>query len=555
MAGVPVPALWAQNVTEQQRSSCNRHHETNRCQELVKEFFADHALLTGQQTTLDQPWGNTVAFGNMLAPKAISLQLSADLRSQADQAAQRALQLISTTAAVTQVGGSPSSSGSTNLVTKPTTTDFISMAAESGAFTDTQNGNALTLQANALGLTKYLANDRVFARWNSGLADRIQPLNFTVSLNVVQSGSSAVSTNGAANGSTPSSISSVLLPSNNASFGSFTAAYAIYRPYNPQDKNFLADWKKAVTANQGLLNDTGKSIATAVNALLTETVVQAMAENLAAAQSDWHQAGTAAEKKPDFEAFVAAYAAYDDAVADYILSRPDAPKNALALNRALDAFNAAAYTVLNQARGTPLATVSYGYSAPSGKPATHEMTIALSELFRGGRDIKDASGNKTGQKDETRTFWSGAQVTGNFTASIYAELPASAKYGRLRDLQVSAEFDKPFGGTTAEPRGVLSLAGYGQYQYDPTVLNINQGNVAPGTNIALPGNAQVLLGSAGWIGVAQGKIVFNLSKGLNIPVAIKWSNRTDLLKGNDVRGQIGLSYDLSALSKLTGTDK
>lgn len=154
---------------------------------------------------------------------------------------------------------------------------------------------------------------------------------------------------------------------------------------------------------------------------------------------------------------------------------------------------------------------------------------------------------------DTRTFFSGAELTGNFTASLYAKVPTGATYGRFRDVQASAEFDKPFGGTIAEPRGIFSLAGYGQYQYDPTVLNITQGNLVPGTNISLPSNAQVLLGTKGWICVAQGKIVFNLSKGLSIPVALKWSNKTDLLKGSDVSGQLGLSYDLSALSKLVSS--
>src|SRR5207302_7765954 len=116
--------------------------------------------------------------------------------------------------------------------------------------------------------------------------------------------------------------------------------------------------------------------------------------------------------------------------------------------------------------------------------------------------------------------------------------------------QISGEFDKPFGGTVADPRGTWSIAGYGQYQYDPTVLKITAGNLVPGTNIALPGDAEVLLGTAGWLGVVQGKVVINLKKGLTLPVALKWSNKTDLLKGNDVRGQFGLSYDLSALSKL-----
>jgi hypothetical protein len=542
---------WAQTVTPVQQSSCDRHHETERCQQLVNEFYVAHGLLAASPSApLDQPWGDTVALGNKMAPKAILLQLSTDLKAQADKAAQKALQTISTSAAVTQVGGAPSTSGSTNLVTKPTTTDFLSVAAESGAFTDTLNGNALTLQANALGLTKYLANDPVFARWNSGLADRVQPLNFSISMNVAQSGSSTVSTTGSANASTPTSIASVILPANNTSFGSFRAAYAIYRPYNPQDKTFLANWKKAVAANQSALNSAGSAIKVALDALISPAVVEAMSGNLATAQSEWHRDGAGAERQGNFDAFVSAYATYDDAVCDYILSSPDAPKKALALSRALDAFNAAAYTVLNQARGTPLATMSYTYSTPASKPATHDFTVVLSELFRGGEDLKDASGDKTGQKDETRRFLSGAQLTGNFTASMYANLPTGATYGRFRDVQASAEFDKPFGGTIAEPRGIFSLAGYGQYQYDPTVLNIAQGNLVPGTNISLPANAQVLLGTKGWIGVVQGKIVFNLSKGLSIPVALKWSNKTDLLKGSDVRAQLGLSYDLSALSKL-----
>ena len=69
------------------------------------------------------------------------------------------------------------------------------------------------------------------------------------------------------------------------------------------------------------------------------------------------------------------------------------------------------------------------------------------------------------------------------------------------------------------------------------------------------GSLLALLGTAGWLGVAQGKLTINLKKGLSIPVAVKWSNKTDLLKGDDVRGQVGLSYDLSALSKLISPSK
>src|SRR5205807_4571211 len=170
----------------------------------------------------------------------------------------------------------------------------------------------------------------------------------------------------------------------------------------------------------------------------------------------------------NFEQFVSAYAQYETAFIDTLLdSSPDAPKRALELSKALDAFRDVVYTVLNKARGTPLATLSYLYSTPQDKPATHNFAAVLSYLFKGDDPTK-------------RTPLMRAQLTANFTAAIYASVPAGAKYGRLRDFQLSSEFDKPFGGTPDEPRGTWSLAGYGQYQYDPTVLNITAGNLVPG---------------------------------------------------------------------------
>jgi hypothetical protein len=539
------PVSMAQ--TDAQKLICARYDQTLRCDQLFIEFSLQQHILKGEQTALDTLEGDPMTLAPRLAPRAIQRQFSLQLSADAKQTA---LQTISTNAANNQNGGAPTASGSTNLVSKPTTTDFISMAAESGAFTDTLNGTTMTIQANALGLTKYFANQPVFYRWESKYADLIQPLTFTITLNVAQTGSTTATTAGNANAATPPSITSVLLPTNNASFSSFGANYAVYRPYNPQDKNFRKSWDAALKANQGALD-----AATAViqqNAQTLAPHVEASKQQIDHQKSQWHKAAAEAEAAVDahkgkddqsFEKFVAAYTDYENAFMDALLaSSPDAPKQVLELGKSLDAFRDVVYTVLNKARGTPLATLSYLYSAPPDKPATHSITAVLSYLFKGDDPQK-------------RTPLTGAQLTSNFTTSIYASVPSGAAYGRLRDFQLSGEFDKPFGGTPAESRGTWSIAAYGQYQYDPTVLNITAGNLVPGTNIALPGNAQVLLGTAGWLGVAQGKLVINLKQGLNIPIAVKWSNKTDLLKGSDVRGQIGLSYDLSALSKLISPSK
>ena len=203
----------------------------------------------------------------------------------------------------------------------------------------------------------------------------------------------------------------------------------------------------------------------------------------------------------------------------------------LSINTALEALRTVNDQILDEARGKPLLTFNYTYSTPQGKPATHTATLAGAYVFKG---------------------WNGAQLTGNVAGSWFASVPAGAVYGRVRSYQFSAEYAQPIGPKTS-PRAIFSLAGYGQYQCDPTVLNITSGNLAPGTNIDLPANAQVLLGTAGWLAVTQAKLVFNVGKGLTIPVAFKWSNKTDLLPGNNWKGQFGVSYDLSAVSAvLTG---
>ena len=536
--------LQAQDLKPDQAKACKRYNASKqRCMQLVAEFDLQELRRTNHVSSLDSPIGDTKTWIRKVAVRAILMQIKSGLKTKASEAAQTALQTISTSAANNQTGGSPTASGSTNLTSKPTTTDFISLAAESGAFTSTVNGSTMTLQANALGLTKFFANSPVFERLDSRVADSLQPLTFTATLNVTQNGSTTANTAGAANAATPASIASVLIPTNNASFSSFGVNYAVYRPYNPQDPKFLKAWTEALVSNQNALDAATKKIGAVEDKLFANDLAVALATQTSDDLDQWHKDGSKAESANDFDGFVKAFSTYEDAYSDALLATsPDAPKEVLELLQAIDAFGQVVYDVLNKARGTPLATITYLYSDPQDKPATHNITAVASYLFKGDDPQK-------------RTPLTGAQLTANFTTSIYASVPSGATYGRLRDFQFSGEFDKPFGGTVAEPRATWSLAAYAQYQYDPTVLNITAGNLVPGTNIALPDNAQVLLGTAGWLGVAQGKLVINLKQGLNIPIAVKWSNKTDLLKGSDVHGQIGLSYDLSALSKLISPAK
>jgi hypothetical protein len=148
-------------------------------------------------------------------------------------------------------------------------------------------------------------------------------------------------------------------------------------------------------------------------------------------------------------------------------------------------------------------------------------------------------------------FKSMGMLTFNGAASLYAgALPAGAKYGRLHYGQVSGQYDRTLTSKTSSLQGQLSLAGYWQYQPEPSVLNIPAGTVAPGTNIPLPNGTQEFVGTAGSLWVTQAKITLKGAGGINIPIGVSWSNKTDLLIGSKVGAQIGLSYNFASLANL-----
>ena len=461
-----------------------------------------------------------MAFADLAANR-----LKGEAKATAEFALSSLSQMLSTKAAVNQGGANSSAAGSTTLASKPTTTDFISIAAESGAFTDTLNGNSMTAQVNANGLRRYLSN-KPFSGLDPQAEDALEHLNLAATFSVAQSGSTGIATTGSATATTPS-IASIILPSNNISFSSVSVNYSLVRPFRPNSKKFVDAWKDAEQKNAQAIANANSDIYQATAKLNPAMEAAESDKDVIAALFTWEIGAQQDEKRGDFKQFVQDYKTYTDTFFAS-LKKADANIDAeiLAIDTGIGALEGLNSRMLDQARGT-LCTISYSYSTPQNKPATHSTTLATAYVFK----------NRS-------------QLTANAAGTWFASIPAGAKYGRVQSYQFSGEFDKPIGGKPEAPKATLSVAGYGQFQYDATVLNITAGNLAPGTNIPLTGDAQVLLGTPGWLGVAQTKLAFNIGKGLTIPVAVKWSNKTDLLTANNWKGQFGLSYDLTALSSL-----
>jgi hypothetical protein len=491
-------------------------------------------MSTGLVPSLQNPPEILGAFIIGVRRKAFEDLLTNKLTGEAKTLAQSSLnqlaQVLSTKAAVNQPGADPGASGSTSLVSKPTTTDLISLAAESGAFTDTMNGNSLTAKTNVDGLRRYLSN-RPFSDLSPETIDSLEHITLAATFTVAQGGSTGVTPTGSATTTTPS-IASIILPSNNISFDSLSVNYTILRKYAPNSTTFNKAWKKAESDNAKELANANAAIYKAKLKLDPALTKIETGTEIPAAQAQWVIKAQQDEAQRNFQQFVADYKTYTDAFSAALeKADPDVDSELLQINLDIQALSQINTAMLDKARGT-ICTLNYSYATPPSKPATHAATLAAAYVFKNG-----------------------AQLTANAAGTWFATVPAGAKYGSVQSYQFSSEFDKPLGGTSTAPKATFSLAGYGQYQYSPTVLNITSGNLAPGTNITLSGNAQVLLGTAGWLGVAQTKLAFNVGKGMTIPVAVKWSNKTDLVTANDWKGQFGLSYDLSALSSMLSGSK
>ena len=185
------------------------------------------------------------------------------------------------------------------------------------------------------------------------------------------------------------------------------------------------------------------------------------------------------------------------------------------------------FETLDRAVGT-LLTFEYNYNRPINQPQTHDFKLIYAYNFQ-----------------------TMGMFTLNGSVSIYGNtIPAGAKYGRLQYGQISTQYDRTLSGKDKSIQSQLSLAGYWQYQPEPSVLNIPAGTVVPGTNIPLPDGTQEFIGTAGSLWVTQAKLTIKAAGGINIPIGVSWSNKTDLLQGSKVGAQVGISYNFSSLAGL-----
>ncbi len=432
-----------------------------------------------------------------------------------------------------QLGATPNASGTTSLLTKAGSAELVSLALDAGVLTRSINGTTATLSMNGDQLfrlitgadptcivtTQTCKNDNWFESRVAG------PTTISASMDLAQQSTTTTASSGQASGTTPTHVESVAIPTGAGKLSGISARYEIRNGFDPRTEQFRSAWASQVTslaANVKAIGDDTDAVSSALM-LHPNFVVSDDADPFVHTKDLLSSAGEDATGR----ALVKAFEEYWSRMVTDEIWRDS--KLAAAVSKAVqdrNIYRQAWFAALNRAVGT-LLTLEYDFNRSTNQPVTHDLKLIYAHDF-GVRGM----------------------VTVNGVVSFYGVLPAGARYGRLHYGQISTEYDRTLSGKDKPLQTQLSLAGYWQYQPNPSILDIPEGTLAPGTNIPLPNGTQEFVGTAGSLWVTQAKLTIKGSGGINVPIGVSWSNKTDLLQGSRIGAQIGLSYNFSSFANM-----
>jgi hypothetical protein len=432
-------------------------------------------------------------------------------------------------------GATTADSGSTNAVVRAGISSVLGVALESGAMTQSVSGSTLTLQGNALSLSRFLQGQDVFQYCADGttvcqgsFASFLNKFSGSAALNL-SSPSTQTATGTVAQ--TTSVAAEALIQQSASHLTSFSVRFQAYNPLDLRSDLYVKAWKAAF-ADKALLD-----LAAALNKQLDTSF--AFREKIpVAAYRQWLlDAETEVRKALAANPTTAAASVAVGLQLDKL--GIEARKNGLttdSLRQFLVASNVylvARDLALQKAREQTANGINleYRYSRPVNQPRI--STARLAYTLRPGV-AKPSANQLAGPQIRNDTA-----ITFNVAADMYNNPPPGT--GALRDLSAGLQLDHHFGSTVA------TLAAYYQYQREKAALQFGPGNLAPYTNIVLPGPSATLLVPKGNIILTQGKVTFSLKNGVKLPVGVTWSNRTELINANEVRGHVGFDFDWSSL--------
>jgi hypothetical protein len=437
--------------------------------------------------------------------------------AQLQQMAQNLLAYVQQTRQDTQVGASGNSVGTTSLVSKGVGA-IVGVALESGSIQRTTSGNVATITLNTAQAADFLSAGAVkpCAVIESNCSLGRQLLSGLTVITTYEVAQANTSTN-----SSPTQAALASLVGSNAPAFTGVSARA---DFHARKKNVqLTDLINTYQSSSYLS-------ATATYASAFNDLIRSIDSN------------------PDYQKSISN--AIDD-LTNTTANDTDAKVNQILLNLEIAIAN-----IVNQNSPTTAAFQTYASTENAYRGARDiALRAVLNKWTLSFQYDYDRLANQPDQSDLTGIYSYRRdadndkilQVTANAGATIYNSLLGSAT-SRFRSAQAAFQLDYTAAPTSSKVQATVSGGYYFQYMVAAGLVTLPSTALAPGTSIPLPGNASELLNTTGPIHIGQGKLTLNI-KGTNIsiPLALTFSNRTDLIKASKVGANFGITYDFSSL--------
>jgi hypothetical protein len=407
-----------------------------------------------------------------------------------------------------QVGPSSGTSGSTNLVPSGSVPALLGLAVEYGGLTETFSGTTVTFRttpAKLIGaMTKVYGTD--IPPPNDSTLTALQRVSLATSFD--SSRTSGASTN-----------SGTQLQANYAQLSQASARVLLFNDRDPLAvKNWQKIWKLATGEQSLAVANTAKDLLSPLTQMpeydtAGDTAMAAFEANKANPNQDALQNALItylttlqqlAAKVPNWQQRVSAY---------------------LAARAALYQTNTDLYRQIVKA---PSLSLEYDFTRPPVVTAPATTASVTTTPVATSPDLSTISLVYVASMMNS-------DYTLNATANFFNQTQAGMS-GNFRDFQIAGKWDIPVGRISSSiSKGTLTISGlYENLHQKPLGVQLTINDTA----VNKPGN----------MGIFQIKYSIPIGdSGVQIPISFTASNRTELVKEKDVRGNVGITFDLDKL--------
>jgi hypothetical protein len=412
-------------------------------------------------------------------------------------------------------------SGSTSVASKGSVPWLLGLAEEYGGLTESTSGSVSTFKGNVTNIVKAVNKKNFQASYDAWpdhqMLAALEKASFSIGFNTGTSGSSTSTS------------------PNPSGFNSATAHIDLYNHRDPRYSQWQYEWKNKVIDGPNV-PEAGQNFDYELRTKHAEVYKQwQIDENKTLIELATYMNSTEnkADAKSAMETSDLQKAAdeFNNSICPLISSDPVLKDLATKLSDAYAHYAKSKQAVVDEINNSPVFSFEYTFT----NQGSVQLPKSTTQTYAIGTTAPNLSNfNFIYQRSLSKTK-SDLQLTANASATLYTGASSQLKLTPVRDFKLTTELDIPVPALAGFAKSTVSLSVL--YQ---DLLQEPLGQQVTVNSVAVTNTGNIILGQAKWTFAAG-------TSGISFPVSFTGSNRTTLIKETDMKGTVGISYNLDNL--------